>query len=123
MNFEAMLKIYEEKRKLNNVDIKNIYTNSKIYNDGGKFYIILELNTFGKLHNSLIETFKEIETEINKTKTVIFEEKYNVDIKDFNNTEDIIKFIEEKEGIKIDNEDVDSVFDKMFNIKRRDYFE
>ncbi len=53
MNFEAMLKIYEEKRKLNNVDIKNIYTNSKIYNDGGKFYIILELNTFGKLHNSL----------------------------------------------------------------------
>ena len=35
-------------------------------------------------------------------KTVIFEKKYNVDIKDFATTTEIDKFIEEKENKKLE---------------------
>ena len=37
-----------------------------------------------------------------KNKTVIFEEKYNTNIKNFNTVEDIDKFIEKKEGKKLE---------------------
>lgn len=35
-------------------------------------------------------------------KTIIFEEKYGVDIEDFNTTEEINRFIEQREGKKLE---------------------
>ncbi|GBE54759.1 hypothetical protein BMS3Bbin15_00920 [archaeon BMS3Bbin15] len=70
-------------------------------------------------------------------KTVLFEEKYNVDISEFLTTEEVDKFIEKKEGKKLEivsleggivnargnvfpvlDIDIDSVFDKTIGKKK-----
>lgn len=57
-------------------------------------------------------------------KTVLFEEKYGVDIEDFSTTEDVEKFIEDKIGrelqvIELDDHGIVSVRGNIF--KLRDY--
>ncbi len=63
-------------------------------------------------------------------KTVLFEEKYNVDISEFLTTEEVDKFIEKKERKKLEivndrgnvfpvlDMDIDSVFDKTIGKKK-----
>ncbi len=63
-------------------------------------------------------------------KTVLFEEKYNVDISEFLTTEEVDKFIEKKERKKLEivndrgnvfpvlDVDIDSVFDKTIGKKK-----
>ncbi len=70
-------------------------------------------------------------------KTVLFEEKYNVDICEFSTTEEVDKFIEKREGKKLEivsleggivnargnvfpvlDMDIDSVFDKAIGKKK-----
>lgn len=52
-------------------------------------------------------------------KTVIFEEKYSVNIKNFKTVNEIDKFIEKTEKIKLNNyTEIDIIFNKIFNIKK-----
>ncbi len=52
-------------------------------------------------------------------KTVIFEEKYSVNIKNFKTVNEIDKFIEKTENIKLNNyTEIDIIFNKIFNIKK-----